>query len=170
MPASRFKLQSAGSPGVGRRVRRSRQNAPPPGRGITNRRASSSAPVQATGVICLRCKCSRLKVGTSSLLSASLVTRNQFPNLWDKIYRNIHDCSDRRVQSGFCFSHSLHLGLQFIVLEHSFYALFVPARRELGLFANTGFRRLRHLYASKGLPRRSYAVITNTLFGSASGT
>jgi hypothetical protein len=47
------------------------------------------------------------------------------------------------------------------LLEHAFDTSLIPTFGKLGAFAHR-FLRLRRRYAKRGLPARSYAVITKT--------
>lgn len=99
-----------------------------------------------------------------------LQTSNPLAYFGDELRGNIHHCCMRGIESCLILGDGLFFCLRFVVLDHASDTLFVPAERKLRFPGHDGFPRLRHLYASSGLPRRSYAVITNTLLGSGSGT
>jgi hypothetical protein len=63
----------------------------------------------------------------------------------------------------------LILGLILVVCQNRAYLDIVPSFRQLG-FAHWCFFLLRRRKAASGFPVNSYAVITNTLPGSGSGT
>jgi len=100
--------------------------------------------------------------------SLTIVFRNQFPHLGYKLPGNTHN-GFRRLDASFVFDESVLLALLFIVSEYAPDLLRIPSFWEI-LFAHCCFflRRLRN--AARGFPVSSYAVMTNTLSGSGSGT
>jgi hypothetical protein len=82
--------------------------------------------------------------------------------------RNVH-YRFRRLNAGFILRQSILFGLLLVMREHTPDFLVIPTRRKFS-FAYCCFFLLRLRYAASGLPTRSYAVITNTLSASGSGT
>ena len=100
--------------------------------------------------------------------SLTVVLCNQFPDLRHKLARDAHDCVGG-LNTGFILDQSILLALLLVISEHLSDLLFSPSFREVFL-AHCCFFLLRLRNAARGLPVTSYAVMTNTLSGSGSGT
>jgi len=95
---------------------------------------------------------------------------DELANRRDQFLWNFHNRLSSIFECRFVLGHRLFFRLLFIVREHAANSLLIPASREIALLHLLPFRRRRRRYGINGLPRRSYAVITNTLSGSGSGT
>ena len=96
--------------------------------------------------------------------------RDELADRGDERTRDFHHCLIRIPERTLIFICSLVLRLPFVVREDALHSLFVPANRELVLTHLFPRCRRRRRYAARGAPRNVYAVITNTLSGSGSGT
>jgi hypothetical protein len=94
----------------------------------------------------------------------------ELTNSRHQIVRDLHEGLARVFVGGLVLGHSLLFSLALIMGEHPLDPLFVPSRWELALLYHDIFLRRRRLYVLSGFPFSSYAVMTNTLSGSGSGT
>src|SRR5580704_6773559 len=98
----------------------------------------------------------------------ALALRDQFADLWHELVRNIH-YGFGRLNPCFILRQSVLLSLLLVMGEDAEHLLFIPIGGELA-FAHRCFFLLRLRNAARGFPVRSYAVMTNTLSCSRSGT
>ena len=95
---------------------------------------------------------------------------DELPNHRDEVAGDLHQSLCRVLGRRFILGHRFSLGLLLVVRQDALNTRLVPPRWGLALPHRFPFLRRRLRYAISGWPFRSYAVMTNTLSGSGSGT